>query len=36
MNTLILLAAITLSAFVPVAGVALFCYWAWRIQLRKA
>lgn len=35
MNTLILLAAITLCAYVPTVGVALFCYWAWRIEHRK-
>ena len=35
MNTLILLAAITLSAFAPPAGVAMFCWWLWRLEHRK-
>lgn len=35
-NDAILIASICLSAFVPAAGVALFCYWVWRLENRKA
>lgn len=35
MITLILLAAITLSAFSPPVGVALLCWWLYRLEHRK-